>query len=211
MKSRFSRPSTIPHDNRGLSRGPRVSDRRTETLLPQRPAAQRPASSSAPWEEFAYEVARSRRYEHPVTLVVLPLPSDAAPIRVRSVDTVWLLGDSLCLLLPETARTGAFGLLTRLVRESAGLVSTSSARVVSFPEDGPTPLGLIARLRDSLPPSELDFQLRGPSTNGAKPARQAPTGVDGVNLRHGVRRVLDRALLGRARVFHHSDRKPAID
>jgi len=185
---------------------------------------QRAAAASSPWEDFAHEVERSRRYEHPFALVVLPLPSVVSEasaelfpqdrgtrLRTRSVDRVWLVGRSVYLLLPETARAGALGLLARLERESNGFLSAASARVVAFPEDGLTPLALIATLREGRPLSDLGLVLPRPSRNGASAAQDAPTGVDGVVPRGGVRGALDRALLRRTRASHQRDQCPAVD
>jgi hypothetical protein len=118
--------------------------------------------------------------------VVLPLPrpvSEASAelfshdrgtprLRARSVDRVWLVGCSVYLLLPETARAGALRLLARLERESNGFLSASSARVVAFPEDGLTPFALIASLREGRPLSDLGLVLPRPSPNGASAAHE---------------------------------------
>jgi hypothetical protein len=157
--------------------------------------------------------------------VVLPLPSvvsatsteflahergQAGP-RIRSIDKVWLVGRSLYVLLPETDRKGALALIARLERESSGLMSARSASAVSFPEDGLTPFALIASLRNGRTLGELDPVLPQPSTNGAQPAHDRSTGVDGAMPRGGVRGALDRVLLRRTQAPQHRDRDSAVD
>jgi hypothetical protein len=194
---------------------------------PRQPRSRRrpAAATSTPWEEFAREFARGRRYEHPFALVVLPLPGVVGAtsteflahergqfgLRIRSIDKVWLVDRSLYLLLPETDRRGALTLIARLERESSGIISGLSASAASFPEDGLTPFALIASLRNGRPLSELDPLLPQPSTNGAQPAHDGSTGVDGAVPRRGVRGALDRVLLRRTQAPQHRDRDSAVN
>jgi hypothetical protein len=185
----------------------------------------RAAAASTPWKDFAREVERSRRYEHPFALIVLPLPEavsevnakfleqgrDRAGLRIRTIDKVWLVGRSLYLLLPETATRGALGLLSRLERESHGFLSAGSARIVAFPEDGLTPLALIASLREGWPLSDLGDVLPPTGTNGGRADYDLPTGDSAGAPPAGVRVALHRALLSRARVFRYRDPGSAAD
>jgi hypothetical protein len=216
-------------DPRRRSRSPRVCPpaRGMRNREPRQPRSRRrpAAAASTPWEEFAREFARSRRYEHPFALVVLPLPSVVSAMsaeflahergqsgpRIRSIDKVWLVGRSLYLLLPETDRRGALTLIARLERESSGLVSGMAASAVSFPEDGLTPFALIASLPNARTLSELGPLLPQPSTNGAQRAHDGSTGVDGAVPRGGVRGALDRVLLRRTRPPQDRDRDSAVN
>jgi hypothetical protein len=194
---------------------------------PREPRSRRrlAAAASTPWEDFAREFARSRRYEHPFALVVLPLPNVVSEtsadflahdrghsgLRTRTIDKVWLVGRSLYLLLPETDRAGALTLIARFERESKGFISGSSASAVSFPEDGLTPFALIASLSNGRTLSEPGVVLPQPSTNGDQPPHDAATGVNGVVPRGGARGVLDRVLLGRTRAPHRRDRGSSVN
>jgi hypothetical protein len=112
------------------------------------------------WEAVSLELARSRRFEHPMGLVRLPVsPADsalsdvaatelaAATTRlVRVVDRVWTDGEDVFILLPHTTRAGAECLVERLRRPAALGEAAVGARCASYPEDALTEEVLVAAL-----------------------------------------------------------------
>jgi hypothetical protein len=94
-----------------------------------------------PEDVFATELARSRRYRHPLALV--DIECDAATeeqiIRVlRADDRAWRHHHHLRLLLPETGAPGVAGLAVRLHQE-LGIANVGAA---TFPTDALTMEGL---------------------------------------------------------------------
>jgi hypothetical protein len=114
------------------------------------------------WEELRREITRARRFAREFVLVRVPLP---APVRarvvepevataiasltalVRSIDRVWVDGDSAYLLLPEANREAGEGFLARVRREAPELVRHARACFAAFPEDGLTSGAMLKALR----------------------------------------------------------------
>jgi lipopolysaccharide/colanic/teichoic acid biosynthesis glycosyltransferase len=116
----------------------------------QRAGAGRARAESA-WAALDREIDRSRRHRHQLTLLRLGAPSGngADPRRliatadrlralIRSVDDVWVDGEGLFVLLPESGRDDADGLLNRLATTAPEIVGVGEVIVAAFPEDGLT-------------------------------------------------------------------------
>lgn len=102
------------------------------------------------------EIARAKRYRRPLAVVVYELdePADVARVgaalahRLRNWDIIGQLpGDKpcLCVVLPETSRVGALGLISRFNRDLPGL--RVGAAVLPEDDDGLAGLAQSARAR----------------------------------------------------------------
>lgn len=124
----------------------RLADHRALAAIPV-------ASSQAGWEDVHREIARARRHERPMAIVRLPSESGRAAADraasivpyLRRIDRVWAEHGDVNLLLPDTDRTAAERLVTRLqVREPAAVGTRPS--IATFPVDGLTSGALLAAL-----------------------------------------------------------------
>ena len=110
----------------------------------------RPRAGEDPWAVLFREVDRSRRHRHELVLVRLGpatrargdrrlVLGAAAALRaaIRSVDVLWVADETIFLLLPETDRADAEGLLCRLGGVVADL-APDGPRLACFPQDGLT-------------------------------------------------------------------------
>jgi hypothetical protein len=127
------------------------------TLRPgrRRPARGAAANGTGTLEALvATELERSRRYERPLTLVhIVPLVGggrDGRPpaelldaLRLRSTDQAWSTGAGLVVVAPETDADAVPLLCQRLRAEAVPTCRITSA---TFPDDGLTVRGLLARL-----------------------------------------------------------------
>jgi hypothetical protein len=127
------------------------------TLRPGRRRSSRgPAASSTGTLEalVAAELERSRRYERPLTLVrIVPVVGgrrDGHPptelldtLQLRSTDQAWSTGDGLVVVAPETDAEAVPLMCQRLRAEAVPTCRITSA---TFPDDGLTVRGLLARL-----------------------------------------------------------------
>jgi hypothetical protein len=111
------------------------------------------------FDELRREVDRSRRRDHPVTLVRVELEPARAELRarrelrqaarrvegiVRTTDSVWTHGHAVYVLLPETDRDAAGALVSRLWLDMPDLLRLQELRMACFPWDGLTPNALRA-------------------------------------------------------------------
>jgi hypothetical protein len=117
------------------------------------------ATDDAGWTEFRRELRRSRRGGRPLTLLriageELPTngPDGAGDLATRSrrlalhlrlVDRTWVDDGSIYVLLPESPRSAADILVSRIRVDSPGQLP-EFVRVASFPEDGLTSGAIIA-------------------------------------------------------------------
>jgi hypothetical protein len=131
-----------------------------------------------PWEALRREVDRSRRHHHPLTLLRLIAPPRGRDGRrrklmatmqglrraMRSVDSIWVDHDGIYMLLPESDRDAAHGLLGRLRDAASDAVPAGDAvRMACFPEDGLTANALRAA---------VGRELAGPPALVAGPAAE---------------------------------------
>jgi hypothetical protein len=119
-----------------------------------------------------HEVDRSRRHDHPLALVRLPVSDGQALTRAyrevaalkRSVDVVWVESRDVFVLLPEADRTGAKGFLARVRAAASPALALAEVRLACFPEDGLTPAALRqAVLRRPVAPPVTREPLGAPS------------------------------------------------
>jgi hypothetical protein len=149
-----------------------VSPAATSTA-PPRPAGPRDTpADEGPWATLGREIDRSRRYDHPLTLVRVvparasgqrslaararregrpgrrgdPLAVAVAGVRraVRSGDGAWADNGAVYMLLPETDARGAEAMVARVRAEVAAIAPPSDVRIASFPEHVVTARGLRA-------------------------------------------------------------------
>lgn len=110
----------------------------------------RPRAGEDPWAVLWREVDRSRRHHHELVLVRLGPPARgrgdrrlvlgaAAALRAatRSVDVLWVADETIFMLLPESDRAAAEGLLRRVGGVIADL-APDGPRLACFPQDGLT-------------------------------------------------------------------------
>ncbi len=115
------------------------------------------------WEAFRREFDRSRRFDRSFVLMRIPLSNpldakdvanlpralgalDALRLVVRSIDKVWRMQGSIYLLLPESNRASANGLIARL-RPTMPDAALDGAQIAEFPQDALTAEALVAALR----------------------------------------------------------------
>jgi hypothetical protein len=150
-----------------------------------------------PWEALRREIDRSRRHRHALTLLRLgPAPRGRLDRRgregllstmlslrqlMRSVDSVWADRDGIFMLLPESDRTAADGLLQRLRETVPEAVGPEGPRVACFPADGLTANALRAAVNRS---------FDGPAALPVGPGQEAlgPHAADPLDERRARRR-----------------------
>jgi hypothetical protein len=124
---------------------------------PAEPASPIPTPARAGWAEFRRELRRSRRSTRPMTLMRTLSPLTPAVLadddpdgrsrklhgHLRLVDRTWVDDGAVYILLPETSRTGADSLLSRLSTVAPELLP-GDVRVATFPDDGLTSGALIS-------------------------------------------------------------------
>jgi hypothetical protein len=124
----------------------RLADHRAAAAIPV-------ASSQTGWEDVHRELARARRHERPMAIVRLSGdPARAAGDRaasivpyLRRIDRVWAEHGDVNLLLPDTDRTAAERLVSRLQTREPAAVGASPS-IATFPVDGLTSGALLAAL-----------------------------------------------------------------
>jgi hypothetical protein len=94
---------------------------------------------------------------------------------VRDIDRVWVDGDEVFVLLPETDDAAAAELAARLVAEAPTAVQSRTLSWATFPGDALTSGDLLARLRGVPAP----VGLRDPGTGGLT---QIPSSAGGRSL-----------------------------
>jgi hypothetical protein len=122
------------------------------SIAQRRPASAPGVSSEEGWRAFEREIARARRYEHPLTLVRVELPDDAgrwyerlAP-HFREVDVAWRDPSAIWLAVPGADETAAAPIVARLLREAPELAEVAIVRNASFPADALTAGALVGQL-----------------------------------------------------------------
>jgi hypothetical protein len=128
----------------------------------------KPPDDEHPWTVLAFELERSRRYRHRLTVIRL-VPDEAsgqgsarregrpglrrdgrrrdllAAVRatLRSGDRAWSEGGAVFVLMPETDGAGAAAFVAR-ARATLPQLAGAQVRLASFPEDGLTSQALRA-------------------------------------------------------------------
>ncbi|MGZ4276377.1 MAG: hypothetical protein ACXVFK_06820 [Solirubrobacteraceae bacterium] len=139
-----------------------------------------------PWVTVRREIDRSRRHAHQCALVRL-LPSGGRHDRhalvtmfgevsdaLRGVDSAWIDHEGIFMLLPESDRRAAEGLLARLPGTVAAEARVS---VACFPEDGLTANALrVAVRRDQAPPRALPADRTALLGSRARPPSEEAAG-----------------------------------
>lgn len=117
-----------------------------------RPAGTRGASSDEGWRAFEREIARARRYDHPLTLVRVELPDEVgrwydrlAP-HLREVDVAWRDPSAIWLAVPGADEAAAAPIIARLMREAPEFAEVATVRRASFPADALTAGALVGQL-----------------------------------------------------------------
>lgn len=126
-----------------------------------------------PWAQFRRELNRSRRYRHDLTLVWLGPRDDEEVIGeellatvqslTRDVDCCWIADGRMLVLLPESARTGAERLVSRLAGAEPKLLARLEVRIAAFPEDGLTSGALLDAVAGDRSSFKAAFDLRRPA------------------------------------------------
>ena len=125
-------------------------------LLGRGREAEATTESEQGWEAIELELSRSRRMERTFSLARATLvahPTTAARSSLlatmrgstRDIDACWWSGRHLLILLSETPRWGAMGLVRRLQRE---LPHAAVWTIAEYPVDGLTLEALLASLED---------------------------------------------------------------
>ncbi len=122
------------------------------SLARRRPASAPAVSSDEGWRAFEREIARARRYEHPLTLVRVELPEDAGvwyerlSPHFREVDVAWRDPSAIWLAVPGADEAAAAPIVARLLREAPELADVAVVRNASFPADALTAGALVGQL-----------------------------------------------------------------
>ena len=129
-----------------------ISEVVVTSLTARRPASAQVVSSEEGWRAFEREIARARRYEHPLALVRVELPDDAgrwyerlAP-HFREVDVAWRDPSAIWLAVPGADEAAAAPIIARLLREAPELAEVAVVRNASFPADALTAGALVGQL-----------------------------------------------------------------
>lgn len=153
------------------------------TAIQHRPTSVHGGSTEEGWRAFEREIARARRYEHPLTLVRVEPTEDAgrwfdrlAP-HFREVDVAWRDPSAIWLAVPGADEAAAAPIIARLLREAPELAEIATVRSASFPAnaltagalvgqllaDGDRPIRLPVRAVDdrAIPADVTDRQLSG--------------------------------------------------
>ncbi len=122
------------------------------TTVQRRPARRPGASTDEGWRAFEREIARARRYEHPLTLVRVEPTEEAgrwfdrlAP-HLREVDVAWRDPSAIWLAVPGADEAAAAPIIARLMREAPELAELATVRTASFPTDALTAGALVGQL-----------------------------------------------------------------
>lgn len=122
------------------------------TVAQRRPASVHVASTDEGWRAFEREIARARRYEHPLTLVRVEPTEDAgrwfdrlAP-HFREVDVAWRDPSAIWLAVPGADEAAATPIIARLMREAPELAEIATVRSASFPANALTAGALVGQL-----------------------------------------------------------------
>lgn len=122
------------------------------TTARHRPARLSGASTDEGWRAFEREIARARRYEHPLTLVRVEPTEEAgrwfdrlAP-HLREVDVAWRDPSAIWLAVPGADEAAAAPIIARLMREAPELAELATVRSASFPTDALTAGALVGQL-----------------------------------------------------------------
>ena len=151
-------------------------------VVQRRPSGAHAASTEEGWRAFEREIARARRYEHPLTLVRVEPTEEAgrwydrlAP-HLREVDVAWRDPSAIWLAVPGADEAAAAPIIARLMREAPELAEIATVRSASFPTDALTAGALVGQLLadgdrpirlpvragdDRAVPAEVDRQLGG--------------------------------------------------
>ena len=115
----------------------------------RRPTSAHSASSDEGWRAFEREIARARRFDHPLTLIRIALPGEVgrwfdrlAP-SLREVDVAWCDPSAIWLAVPRADDTAVARMIARLMGETPELADVAIVRSASFPADALTAGGLV--------------------------------------------------------------------
>lgn len=117
-----------------------------------RPSGARGAMAEEGWRAFEREIARARRYEHPLTLVRIELPDETArwydrlALYLREVDVAWHDSSAIWLAVPGADEGSAVPIIARLMHEAPDLATVATVRRASFPADALTAGALVGQL-----------------------------------------------------------------
>ena len=117
------------------------------------------ADADAGWSEFHRELARARRFDGQFVIARFPVPSvpeptalaairDELAVRGRRIDRLWIDGEDILLLLPETSKYAAENVLARIRAGTSALADVQPGLAV-FPEHGITSGALISAVYGS--------------------------------------------------------------
>jgi hypothetical protein len=138
-------------------------------LLTAPPETSAPAltSAEAGWAEFRREMRRARRGVKAMSILridpgvedaALAVRSEQVGTQLRLVDRTWVDDGSIYVLLPESSRTAADALISR-IRATAADVLPADVRIATFPDDGLTAGAIIAAVHGAAL-SEVPIPLR---------------------------------------------------
>jgi hypothetical protein len=111
------------------------------------------ADAASGWAEFHRELARARRFDRPFAIVrlapeaghdageLMAVRDDVAAM-ARRTDRIWIDGDDVLALLPETSTATAARFVERL--QERPIVVPAQASIAAFPDDGITSGALIS-------------------------------------------------------------------
>lgn len=151
--------------------------------LERRPTGAHGASTEEGWRAFEREIARARRYDHPLTLVRVEVPDDAgrwydrlAP-HLREVDVAWRDPSAIWLAVPGADEAAAAPIVARLMREAPELAEVATVRSAGFPADALTAGALVGQL---LADGDRPIKLPVRAGDGAIPAEVPDRQLGGV-------------------------------
>lgn len=151
--------------------------------LERRPTGAHGASTEEGWRAFEREIARARRYDHPLTLVRVEVPDDAgrwydrlAP-HLREVDVAWRDPSAIWLAVPGADEAAAAPIVARLMREAPELAEVATVRSAGFPADALTAGALVGQL---LADGDRPIKLPVRAGDGAIPAEAPDRQLGGV-------------------------------
>lgn len=152
-------------------------------ILQRRPTSASGASTEEGWRAFEREIARARRYDHPMTLVRVQVPDEAgrwydrlAP-HLREVDVAWQDPSAIWLAVPGADEAAAAPILARLMREAPELAEIATIRSANFPVDALTAGALVGQL---LADGDRPIKLPVRAGDGALPTDVSDRQLGGV-------------------------------
>jgi hypothetical protein len=152
-------------------------------ILRRGPVSAQGVSTEEGWRAFEREIARARRYDHPLTLVRVGVPDEAgrwydrlAP-HLREVDVAWRDPSAIWLAVPGADETAAAPIVARLMREAPELAQVATVRNASFPADALTAGALVGQL---LADGDRPIKLPVRAGDGAIPAEVPDRQLGGV-------------------------------